>query len=129
MALTHAEHVINILDGERGALFGDNNRDGKTQNPGDGIGVRGYLADAGERMTTALGTAADVRMADDNVQVLLDAIAESAEATSDSAGSAVRLFTADSAPDAQPLAEELGSLLAGLQESIAAAMSGAAEVR
>ena len=47
MALTHAEHVINILDGEDGLLFGDTNRDGKTQNPGDGIGVRVYLADAG----------------------------------------------------------------------------------
>ena len=46
MAQAHAEHVINILDGEDGRYFGDINRDGKTQNPGDGVGVRGYLEQA-----------------------------------------------------------------------------------
>ena len=44
-AQKHAEHVINILDGEDGRTYGDSNRDGTVQNPGDGIGVRVYLAD------------------------------------------------------------------------------------
>ena len=45
-AKNHAEHVINILDGEDGLFYGDNNRDGQAQNPGDGVGVRGYLEQA-----------------------------------------------------------------------------------
>jgi len=39
----HAEHLVNILDGETGDFFGDLNRDGQAQNPGDGVGVRVYL--------------------------------------------------------------------------------------
>ncbi|MCP5101670.1 MAG: hypothetical protein GY943_39515, partial [Chloroflexi bacterium] len=45
-AKVHAEHVINILDGETGERFGDVNLDGQAQNPGDGVGVRAYLADS-----------------------------------------------------------------------------------
>ena len=112
MALTHTEHVINILQGEDGLLFGDNNRDGNTQNPGDGIGVGPYLAQASE-------SAQD--------QALLDTLAESQQAAEESAASAVLLFTADTRADAQPLADDLGLLLTALQESIATALaSGAA---
>lgn len=42
----HAEHVVNILDGETGDFFGDINRDGQAQNPGNGVGVRVYLEEA-----------------------------------------------------------------------------------
>ncbi len=48
-AKTHAEHVVNIIEGQFGADFGDLNHDGKTQNPGDGFGIlqngqqEGYL--------------------------------------------------------------------------------------
>ena len=45
-ARNHAEHIVNILDGQGGMFFGDLNRDGQAQNPGDGYGVRAYLADA-----------------------------------------------------------------------------------
>jgi hypothetical protein len=38
----HAEHVWNILHGEASNLYGDVNEDGRTQNPGDGYGVRPY---------------------------------------------------------------------------------------
>ncbi|MCB0130259.1 MAG: hypothetical protein KDD78_05410, partial [Caldilineaceae bacterium] len=112
MALTHTEHVINILQGEDGLLFGDNNRDGNTQNPGDGIGVGPYLAQAAESTQN---------------QALLDTLAESQQAAEESAASAVLLFTADTRADAQPLADDLGLLLTTLQESIATALaSGAA---
>jgi serine/threonine-protein kinase len=42
-AKSHAEHVINILEGERGADFGDWNGDGLVQNPGDAFGLLPYL--------------------------------------------------------------------------------------
>jgi serine/threonine protein kinase len=45
-AQRHAEHVVNILDGESGSNFGDLNLDGQAQNPGDGVGVRVYLVAA-----------------------------------------------------------------------------------
>ena len=41
----HAEHVINIIEGEDGANFGDLDGDGSVQNPGDGIGVLTHAAD------------------------------------------------------------------------------------
>ena len=41
----HAEHVINIIEGSRGPNYGDLNEDGRTENPGDDIGVLGHAAD------------------------------------------------------------------------------------
>jgi len=35
----HAEHIANIIEGSQGEHFGDLNRDGKVQNPGDGFGL------------------------------------------------------------------------------------------
>lgn len=43
LAKRHAEHIINILEGEGGPNFGDVNEDGNLQNPGDKVGVLGYL--------------------------------------------------------------------------------------
>ncbi|MCE7989927.1 MAG: serine/threonine protein kinase [Caldilinea sp. CFX5] len=52
LAQRHAEHVVNILDGETGAVFGDLNLDGQAQNPGDGVGVRTYLTATAEAFVT-----------------------------------------------------------------------------
>ncbi|MBI3980163.1 MAG: cupredoxin domain-containing protein [Chloroflexi bacterium] len=38
----HAEHVVNIVEGSKGSNYGDVNRDGRTENPGDGFGVLAY---------------------------------------------------------------------------------------
>ncbi|MEZ4614518.1 MAG: hypothetical protein R2867_03250 [Caldilineaceae bacterium] len=43
-ARRHAEHIINILDGKNGFMYGDLDRNGLPENPGDGIGIRPYLA-------------------------------------------------------------------------------------
>lgn len=58
LAKIHAEHVVNILDGTEGDFFGDLNFDGQAQNPGDGVGVRGYWERAAQ-------TFADLRQQDD----------------------------------------------------------------
>jgi LPXTG-motif cell wall-anchored protein len=44
-AKTHAEHVVNIIEGSKGANFGDLDKDGATGNPGDGFGVLPYADD------------------------------------------------------------------------------------
>lgn len=35
----HAEHLVNIIEGAKGEHYGDLNKDGKVQNPGDGVGL------------------------------------------------------------------------------------------
>ncbi len=129
MALAHAEHVINILDGEDGLLFGDSNRDGKTQNPGDGIGVRAHLAGAGEPLLDLLASAASEATVSNDVQALLAAIEQGQQATSQSANGVIQLFTADDVGAAGPMADALGLHLADLQASITAAMGAAAKLQ
>ena len=60
-----------------------------------------------------------------DLQGLLDAIEQAEQAAVDSTAGAVQLFAADNAADAQPVADELGTLLDGLQASISAAVSAA----
>ncbi|MBI4768926.1 MAG: protein kinase [Chloroflexi bacterium] len=47
--LVHGEHVINILEGQNGAAFGDYNDNGRAENPGDGYGLLHYVGDLRER--------------------------------------------------------------------------------
>jgi len=66
----HAEHLVNIIEGNQGDHYGDLNRDGAIQNPGDGFGLlengnqKGYLAGTQQHATFA-AQAAD---ATDNVK-------------------------------------------------------------
>lgn len=39
LARLHAEHLINMVEGRQGELFGDGDGDGKVRNPGDGFGI------------------------------------------------------------------------------------------
>lgn len=52
-AKRHAEHVVNILQGVSGPRYGDIDGDGNLQNPGDDIGVLGYLSQI-DNQTTSL---------------------------------------------------------------------------
>jgi plastocyanin len=110
-AQRHAEHVTNILDGEAGARFGDLDGDSIPQNPGDGVGVRGYLegakqhaqlaADAEDATAEVQLHAGHVIVSSDNMLARLDAAIDEA----------LRIISADSAAEAQPSAEELAGLL------------------
>ena len=42
-AKRHAEHVVNLIVGERGADYGDLDKDGFLEDPGDGTGAINYL--------------------------------------------------------------------------------------
>jgi plastocyanin len=51
----HAEHLINLIEGEQGLHYGDNDTDGHLEDPGDGIGLLARLGDVtaalpGERL-------------------------------------------------------------------------------
>jgi len=47
----HLEHVINILEGQKGKRFGDYLGTGVPQNPGDGYGVQAYEKDVLQNLT------------------------------------------------------------------------------
>jgi plastocyanin len=42
-AKRHAEHVVNLVEGNRGANYGDLDKDGTVEDPGDGTGLLNYL--------------------------------------------------------------------------------------
>lgn len=110
-AQRHAEHVINILDGETGSNFGDLDGDTIAQNPGDGFGIRAYLEGAKEHTNLALGAegvtaevelhAGHVLISSDNALGRIDAAITEA----------LRVIASDSATEAQDAAETLAVLL------------------
>jgi plastocyanin len=107
----HAEHVVNILDGESGASFGDLDGDTIAQNPGDGFGVRAYFDGAKEHAQLAVDAedaTAEVELHAGHVLISSD----NALARLDGAiGEALRIIASDSATEAQPAADELARLL------------------
>jgi hypothetical protein len=53
----HLEHVINIIEGDKGPNFGDLNGDEKRDNPGDGFGLLNYAKVASEHAQFAADAA------------------------------------------------------------------------
>jgi tRNA A-37 threonylcarbamoyl transferase component Bud32 len=115
-ARRHAEHVVNILDGEDGQYYGDVDGDGQVQNPGDGVGVRVYLLDLMEQMETVV----DQFDLSGNQRFYADVVYQSAEygllLTEDAIGEALRLSAADTVAEAMPIAEATGQHLTRLVE-------------
>jgi formylglycine-generating enzyme required for sulfatase activity len=116
-ARTHAEHIVNILDGESGDYFGDLNRDGQTQNPGDGIGVRLYLVqthDLLDDMLTAITTTEKLHtQVQDSIAVVEDAQALVDEAREQ----ALRIFAIDTTTEAQAITDALSQTVGLLTHS------------
>ncbi|MEZ4868331.1 MAG: protein kinase [Caldilineaceae bacterium] len=114
-ARRHAEHIVNILDGADGRHFGDLNRDGQPQNPGDGYGVRAYLTDIPAGLQTvqaALTTttaSADAAYITKVQSAALAQVEEAIELT-------LKIFAADTAQEAQPFAAEINRRLAAIQQ-------------
>lgn len=110
----HAEHIVNILEGESGSMFGDVNKDGEVQNPGDGIGVANYISQIvllADSLAVANGGNAD----SDTVANLQEILSNGQENVNDSLKQALQIFAADSAPEATPMAEKLIDMLAQFQ--------------
>ena len=114
----HAEHIVNILDGEAGVTFGDLDGDGTAQNPGDGVGVRGHLE--GAKQHTNLATDAEdataeielhaghVLVSSDNALARIQNVIEQA----------LRVIASDSTAEAQGAADEIATLLDGAMNGV-----------
>lgn len=113
-AQRHTEHTINILAGEEGPHFGDLNFDGQAQNPGDGVGVYGYLQtsmavmeDLVEREDVTGNQrfyANQVSTTSDNRLTMIDAAIEQG----------LKVFASDTAAEAGPFLGELDQFLNAL---------------
>ncbi len=110
-AKMHIEHVVNILDGAGGVHFGDLNLDGQAQNPGDGVGVRGYL----QRMITAMEELEDRSDLIGNQRFFAARIqatsANGLETVEAAFEQALKVFASDTVAEAQPFVDEVERLL------------------
>lgn len=116
-AQRHAEHVVNILDGESGERFGDLNLDGQAQNPGDGVGVRVYLDTIADLLDDVLSRADMERSMLSNAQLAMQSAMDSAQ----------QITAADSADEAAAAVEQLSIHLHELLNGIDLDGSGAVE--
>ncbi|MDX1600046.1 MAG: protein kinase [Anaerolineales bacterium] len=102
----HSEHVINIIEGRNGADYADWNADGRTENPGDDVGLLPYLS----MLQALLEGGAQLASDPDSRQAHIDA-AEAAASAADQARSvrdtATRIASADTLEEVQPLAAQL----------------------
>lgn len=106
-AQRHAEHVVNILDGENGAVFGDVNLDGQAQNPGDGFGVRAYVEASRRHVEQAYGSVEPTADRQYHVDGVLSASTNALARIDTAIGSALSLAATDTTDEAQPFAETL----------------------
>lgn len=107
----HAEHVVNILDGEDGPNFGNLDGDAAAQNPGDGFGVRAYLEGAKQHAQLAADAedaTAEVNLHAGHVLISSDNTLSRLEAA---IAEALGVIASDSASEAQSAADELSRLL------------------
>ncbi|MGH2627736.1 MAG: anti-sigma factor domain-containing protein, partial [Anaerolineales bacterium] len=104
---THAEHVINILEGEGGGQFGDWNGNGRSENPGDPVGLIPYLNVYRELL---LGVARSPDVSPENqalAQRVADEVGNLLITAEDALDIALRIANADQVEEATPLASQL----------------------
>ena len=106
-AQVHAEHTINIIVGRESADYGDWNGDGRTENPGDEVGLLPYLL----ILSDAMGAAAAAPDADAATRETAGAAQTAIERAALDVNDALRLFqriaAADAIEEALPLGEQL----------------------
>ncbi|HSM56070.1 MAG TPA: plastocyanin/azurin family copper-binding protein [Candidatus Sulfomarinibacteraceae bacterium] len=120
-AQRHAEHIVNILEGEQGEFFGDGDGAHGIQNPGDGFGVIPYVqamrasavgAGGSESATRAISTHAEhVILASDNALAWATTVREAALQILDSQS------VGDIGPQVETLARYSQLLLDGEDEN------------
>jgi hypothetical protein len=70
----HLEHVINILEGQKGKRFGDYLGTGVPQNPGDGYGVQAYEKEVFEYLGKYAAATADLERLDESFRTDLKSV-------------------------------------------------------
>ena len=115
LAKRHAEHIINTLEGEAGPNFGDINGDGNLQNPGDKVGVFGYLSE----VQSAAESLKNNPLTDEQAEKV-DAILQAKEAVADTIQAcfeaASKVIASDTIDEAQSNAENFQALVAAISE-------------
>lgn len=120
-AKRHAEHLINITEGEFGDAFGDVNGDGRVENPGDAFGLVPYLT---LLQDFAASAQAWMLSSADQQAAATRSLQETGRLISDAAFArdlALRIAASDSLEEAKPLADQL------LPMRLAAPAAGLAE--
>lgn len=123
-ARRHTEHIINILDGKNGFMFGDLDRDGRPENPGDGFGVRPYLDEARASaldLVDLTETMADLGDQGKNATAIVAAIAAGQSAVAGSFDKALQIFASDTVTEASIHAQDLSLIIDGLAAEVATA--------
>ncbi|MEW5870667.1 MAG: serine/threonine-protein kinase [Chloroflexota bacterium] len=105
-ARQHTEHVINILEGKEGADFGDLDGNGRTENPGDDVGVQRYITQASQHVLAA--ASADPQTVQRRAQAEQAAARYAADlqALQQVVALNLKVLAADTAEEAAPLAEQ-----------------------
>ena len=112
LAKRHAEHVVNILAGAESAAFGDLDGNGLPENPGDGVGVAGYLAQI-EELAASFAQDESHRQASQNAAAIIQGTTSQLQTQIATAITLAQEILA--APDigaAQPVAQNLQETLA-----------------
>lgn len=105
-ARRHAEHVINIVQGENGELFGDLDNDGQAQNPGDGVGVLTYIASIQAELD--LAEPIDPNLSFSFVQGQIDkSLINSTIEVTEALDHALKMFAVDSVEEGLPFANDM----------------------
>lgn len=110
-AQRHAEHVVNILVGKDGQFYGDLDRDGLAQNPGDGVGAMTYSAALVDSLVMAAQSATATPQILFYAQRALVSYLQSEERTVEALEKALQIFAADTVAEANPFVGELAFLL------------------
>ena len=130
-SLIHAEHVVNIIDGESGFVYGDLNRDDERQNAGDGYGLSVYLNDAHAQFTTlqdALDTPGMPADTAEHLAIIITEIENSQELATEAIQIALKVFASDTTSEAGGFGNELQLLADNVADSTVIALGTATKL-
>lgn len=120
-ARRHAEHIINVLDGKNGFMYGDLDRNGRTENPGDGFGVRAYL-DKGHESALDLVELIEydpaLQATSEQAEAIVSALEVGQAAVSSSFDNALQIFASDTVTEALAHAQDLTAVTEGLLQQV-----------
>ncbi len=112
--LNHAEHVVNILDGEEGEFFADLDGSGRAEKPGNyPIGVRGFLVEADELIDEILQEQLDN---ENLVKRMEETNNNNLELVEKATRKALQIVDSDTVEEGTPLVADLEMLLNSLFE-------------
>jgi hypothetical protein len=125
-AKLHAEHTINILEGEASSAYGDWDQNGRAENPGDHFGLIAYLHLAQAMVQSELQDPDITTERRTTLEPLLGDLQATIDLAQDSSRLAQRLVVVDTIDEIAPLEEEWnGSLLTPAVSDLAARLQEA----